>query len=82
MEDKQNHDRMLAVRDGDLDQLGPIFEAYHRRLYNHFLRLTADPRGATILSRTPSTGSCGRGTRTGETAPSGHGSSRSPGART
>jgi RNA polymerase sigma factor (sigma-70 family) len=49
MEDRQNHERMLAVRDGDLDQLGPIFEAYHRRLYNYFLRLTGDPQGSDDL---------------------------------
>lgn len=31
---------MLAVRDGDLDKLGVLFERHHRRLFNFLLRLT------------------------------------------
>ncbi len=33
---------MLAVKEGDLDALTPIFEKYHIQLYNFFLRLTRD----------------------------------------
>lgn len=29
---------MMAVRDGDLDKLGVLFERHHRSLYNFFLR--------------------------------------------
>lgn len=32
---------MFRVRDGDLDQLGVLFERHHRRLYNFFLRMTS-----------------------------------------
>ena len=31
---------MLQVRDGELDQLGVLFERHHRTLYNFFLQLT------------------------------------------
>jgi RNA polymerase sigma-70 factor (ECF subfamily) len=33
---------MLAVRGGDLDKLGQLFERYHVRLYNYFHRQTRD----------------------------------------
>lgn len=35
---------MLAVRDGDLARLGPLFERYHRRLYGFCLRITRSPQ--------------------------------------
>ena len=31
---------MIAVKEGDLDALSPLFEKYHVKLYNFFLRLT------------------------------------------
>jgi len=33
---------MLAVRDGDVEQIGVLFERHHRMLFNFFLRLTAN----------------------------------------
>lgn len=33
---------MLAVREGDIEKLGTLFERHHGRLYNYFLRLTAN----------------------------------------
>ena len=32
---------MQAVREGDIEKLGIIFERHHRRLFNFFLRLTS-----------------------------------------
>ena len=32
-----DHDVMLAVRDGDVEKLGVLFEKHHKRLYNYFL---------------------------------------------
>jgi RNA polymerase sigma-70 factor (ECF subfamily) len=40
---------MLAVRDGDVEQLGVLFERHHRTLYNFFLRLTRDRSAAEDL---------------------------------
>ncbi len=33
---------MAAVREGNTDCLGPLFERHHRKLYNYFLKHTAD----------------------------------------
>lgn len=38
MTKKDDHQLMLAVRDGDLDKLGYLFERYHKQLYNYYLR--------------------------------------------
>lgn len=38
-----DHDLMIAVRAGDVAQLGPIFERHHRALYGFFVRLTRQP---------------------------------------
>jgi len=35
--EKSDHHLMLAVRDGDLDKLGHLFEKHHKRLYNFYL---------------------------------------------
>jgi RNA polymerase sigma factor (sigma-70 family) len=35
-----DHEAMLAVREGDLDQLSLLFDRHHKRLYNFFLRMT------------------------------------------
>jgi RNA polymerase sigma-70 factor (ECF subfamily) len=34
---------MLAVRDGDLDRLGHLFEEHHRQLYNYYLKQVRSP---------------------------------------
>jgi RNA polymerase sigma factor (sigma-70 family) len=33
---------MLAVREGDVERIGILFDRYHRMLFNFFLRLTAN----------------------------------------
>ncbi len=35
-----DHELMIAVRAGEIRQLGELFERYHRRLYGFFVRLT------------------------------------------
>ena len=37
---------MLAVRDGDLDKLGLLFEKYHKKLYHLFLWQTRDTQAS------------------------------------
>jgi len=37
-----DHQLMIAVRDGDLDKLGHLFEKYHKQLFNFFRRQTED----------------------------------------
>jgi RNA polymerase sigma factor (sigma-70 family) len=37
-----DHELMIAVRAGDLDQLGELFERHHGPLYGFFVRLTGD----------------------------------------
>jgi RNA polymerase sigma factor (sigma-70 family) len=37
LSDSSDHQLMLAVRDGDLDKLGYLFEKHHKRLYNLYL---------------------------------------------
>ncbi len=49
MDDRQDHERMLAVRDGHLDSLAAIFERHHVRLYNFFLKMTGDPHASEDL---------------------------------
>ena len=43
MREISDHLLMLAVRDGNLDKLGLLFEKYHRQLYNFFRKQVADP---------------------------------------
>jgi len=40
---------MQKVRDGDVGQLGILFERHHGRLYNYCLRLTGDPETSRDL---------------------------------
>jgi RNA polymerase sigma-70 factor (ECF subfamily) len=40
---KSDHQLMQAVREGDLDKLGYLFEKYHKQLYNFFLRQVENP---------------------------------------
>ena len=42
---------MLAVKEGDLDALTPIFEKYHVKLYNFFLRLTHERESSRDLTQ-------------------------------
>ena len=39
-----DHEIMLAVRAGDLDQLTPLFDRHNRHLYNFFLRMSGNPQ--------------------------------------
>jgi RNA polymerase sigma-70 factor (ECF subfamily) len=38
-----DHELMLAVRDGDVEKLGTLFEKHNRHLYNFFLKQTGSP---------------------------------------
>lgn len=40
---------MCAVREGDVDRLGVLFERYHRPLFGFFARLTADRQASEDL---------------------------------
>lgn len=40
---------MLQVRNGDIRKLGLLFERHHRRLYNFFLRMTANREASQDL---------------------------------
>ena len=44
-----DHELMMAVRDGDLDQLGPLFEKHHRHLYHFFLKQTGSSQTSEDL---------------------------------
>lgn len=43
---------MLAVRDGELNALGELFERHHGRLYGFLLKLTGDRSAAEDLTQT------------------------------
>ena len=49
MNQSTDHQLMLAVREGDLDKLGLLFEQYHKHLYNFFLRQTRNPQESEDL---------------------------------
>ena len=40
---------MLSVKEGDLDALTPIFEKYHVKMYNFFLRMTRERESSRDL---------------------------------
>jgi RNA polymerase sigma factor (sigma-70 family) len=42
VETQADHLVMLAVRDGDPERIGVLFDRHHRKLFNFFLRLTAN----------------------------------------
>lgn len=42
MDETNDHDLMLAVRAGELDRLGDLFERHHRPLYGFLVRLTGN----------------------------------------
>jgi RNA polymerase sigma-70 factor (ECF subfamily) len=46
----EHDDRLMtAVREGDVSQLGVLFERHHRALFNFFLRLTGDRQASEDL---------------------------------
>ncbi|WP_148217983.1 RNA polymerase sigma factor [Opitutus terrae] len=47
-----DHDLMLAVRDGELDALGELFERHHGPLYGFLVKLTSDRTAAEDISQT------------------------------
>jgi RNA polymerase sigma-70 factor (ECF subfamily) len=49
LKESTDHQLMLAVRDGDLDKLGHLFERYHLQLYNFFLRQLGNPQTSEDL---------------------------------
>jgi RNA polymerase sigma-70 factor (ECF subfamily) len=42
VEAQADHLLMIAVRDGDVERIGVLFDRHHRMLFNFFLRLTAN----------------------------------------
>jgi len=42
---------MVKVKQGDLDALTPLFDKYHLKLYNFFLRLTSDRETSRDLTQ-------------------------------
>ena len=47
-----DHDLMLAVRDGELDALGQLFERHHGPLYGFLVKLTGDRAAAEDITQT------------------------------
>ncbi len=47
-----DHDLMLAVRDGDLDCMGELFERHHGPLYGYLSKLTGNRAAAQDLCQT------------------------------
>jgi RNA polymerase sigma factor (sigma-70 family) len=47
-----DHDLMLAVRDGELDALGELFERHHGQLYGYLARSTGDRLAAEDIAQT------------------------------
>jgi len=41
---------MLAVRDGDVERFGVLFDRYHQRLYEFFYRLGSNAASSQDLS--------------------------------
>jgi RNA polymerase sigma-70 factor (ECF subfamily) len=48
---RSDHALMLAVRDGELDALGELFERHHGPLYGYLLKLTGDRPTAEDLTQ-------------------------------
>jgi len=47
-----DHQLMLAVRDGDLDALGELFERHHGRLFGFLVKLTGQRTAAEDIAQT------------------------------
>ena len=45
-ESRSDHGLMLAVRAGELDALGELFERHHRPLFGFLAKLTSNPTAA------------------------------------
>ncbi|MBN1339320.1 MAG: RNA polymerase sigma factor [Bacteroidales bacterium] len=44
--------QMLEVKKGNLDAMVPLFDKYHKRIYNFFLRVTKDSTSSEDLAQT------------------------------
>jgi RNA polymerase sigma-70 factor (ECF subfamily) len=51
-EQRSDHALMLAVRDGELDALGDLFERHHGPLFGFLVKLTGDRAAAEDLTQT------------------------------
>jgi RNA polymerase sigma-70 factor (ECF subfamily) len=51
-EQRSDHALMLAVRAGELDALGDLFERHHRQLFGFLVKLTADRSAAEDITQT------------------------------
>lgn len=51
MENRTDEYLMTRVKQGDLDALSPLFEKYHKKLYNFFLRLTRNASQSQDLTQ-------------------------------
>lgn len=51
-EQRSDHALMLAVRDGELDALGELFERHHGPLYGFLVKLTGNRMGAEDVAQT------------------------------
>src|SRR5205823_4283451 len=51
-EQRPDHALMLAVRDGELDALGELFERHHSPLFGFLVKLTGDRAGAEDIAQT------------------------------
>jgi RNA polymerase sigma-70 factor (ECF subfamily) len=47
-----DHELMLAVRDGDLDSMGELFERHHGPLYGYLAKLTGNRTAAEDITQT------------------------------
>jgi RNA polymerase sigma factor (sigma-70 family) len=51
-EQRSDHDLMLAVRDGELDALGDLFERHHGPLFGFLVKLTTNRTAAEDIAQT------------------------------
>jgi RNA polymerase sigma-70 factor (ECF subfamily) len=51
-EQRSDHELMLAVRDGELDALGDLFERHHGPLFGFLVKLTANRTAAEDIAQT------------------------------
>lgn len=52
IEERSDHALMLAVRDGELDALGELFERHHGPLFGYLVKLTGDRPAAEDIAQT------------------------------
>ncbi len=53
-----DHPLMLAVRDGDLDAMGTLFERHHGPLFGYLVKLTGNRTAEPRTSRRSSSSGC------------------------